>query len=110
MYHANKCIIFASSNYCYKTDRQQYNDSIMAYFFQNSVDWQFTSSPKGGGWNYTYGCSQVSYNWTGVSEPSRLTQASSGGGQVLQSTRHVTTKHSVYEFQISVCYWPNLAT
>lgn len=53
---------------------------------------RFTSAPKGGGWNHTYGCSQVSYNWTGVSEPSRLTWASSGGGQVLQSTRHVTTE------------------
>lgn len=79
------------------------------------MDWQFelgrfTSSPKGGAWNHTYGCSQVSYNWTGVSEPSRLTRASSGGGQVLQSTGHVTTEHSMYEFQISVCYWPNLST
>lgn len=137
MYHANKWVIFTSFNYCYKTDRSQYNDSIMAFFFfQNSVGWQFelgkfTSAPKGGGWNQVATATwQASWgwllpavlligllvdwggrtNWTGVSEPSRLTWASSGGGQVLQSTGHVSTKHIMYEIQISVCYWPNLAT
>lgn len=44
MHHANKCIIFAAFNYCYKIDQSQYDDSIMAYLFKipwvGSLNWE----------------------------------------------------------------------
>lgn len=47
-----------------QTGRDIMIHSIIAYFFPNSVGWQFelgrfTSAPKGGGWNHTYGCSHL---------------------------------------------------
>lgn len=139
MYHANKWVIFTSFNYCYKTDWSQYNDSIMAFFFFFKILWVGSLNWEGlpllqrvvagithmatATWQASWGWLLPAVlligllvdwggraNWTGVSEPSRLTWASSGGGQVPQSTGHVSTKHIMYEVQISVCYWPNLAT
>lgn len=122
-----------------KTDWSQYNDPIMPFFFsQNSVGWQFelgrfTSAPNGGGWNHTYGCSHLTsqlelaaprcpIDWLigwlmrqdQLDRCLRTQQANLGSfrrwsGSAKYSSCDYKAQY-VWVSNLSVCYWPNLAT